>query len=395
MHWLIHLERKTVNRLNPEITRSKLRTISGVVERNKAFGFTGKLARLTGPEAACDAESGVESYLYRAVIRVESESVGDLTQAQFEHSLAALQKEVEKAGWDVVEGETEEPTTLSPEPRPQFIVPELTEAVLEEHFFGIYERDSHIRLIHDSVKAYCHSLELRKTNPGVKVSRGHVLLRGRPAGCKSTLFERFKRWYDSTPGGVERVLFIDAHTTSRAGLENFLLEKAEANSLPEVVVFEEVDKQHPDNLLSLLSVMASGYISKTNAKIGRRREAADILAWATCNDPDVIQNFRKGALWSRFPNRFFCPRPSKGLVRRILEDRVARLCGDPAWVDCVMAFAYDTVPKWTGRPLDDVRQIEALLDGRERLMTGDYQRDVLEILRAEMGEKKDDSEAGL
>jgi hypothetical protein len=59
-------------------------------------------------------------------------------------------------------------------PPPPFDPPPLTAEVLRTHFRGIYERDAHIRLIHDSVRAFARTL---------KLARGHVLLKGKPGGA--------------------------------------------------------------------------------------------------------------------------------------------------------------------------------------------------------------------
>lgn len=228
-------------------------------------------------------------------------------------------------------------------------------------------------------------------DPRVEVCRSHVLLKGKPAGCKTRLFERFKAWYEKD-SKAERVLFVDAHVMTEAGLENYLLDRAESGSLPEIIVLEEIEKQPPDNLLSLISVMGSGYISKMNARIGHRRELANVLVWATCNDEGIIRKFRAGVLWSRFVHKFHCTRPSQELMRRILLDQVSKMNGNPEWVDKAIEFAYGLYPKLNhGRPMDDPREIKGLLDGRDRLLDGTYQLDKLAVLKAEAAEAQVDS----
>jgi hypothetical protein len=126
--------------------------------------------------------------------------------------------------------------------------------------------------------------------------------------------------------------------------------------------------------------MASGYVMKTNARIGRSCATASCLIWATCNDEEALRKFRNGALWSRFPHRLHCRRPSPELLRRIVAERALALGLPVGCADLAFEFAQKTWPAETGAgPLDDPRQVLALLDGGERLLDGSYQADLLEI----------------
>jgi hypothetical protein len=65
--------------------------------------------------------------------------------------------------------------------------------------------------------------------------RDHVLLYGPPGGCKSTLFEKLKAFYER--GEVldrvgERVGFIDMTAATKAGLESWILNQAEGGTPP-------------------------------------------------------------------------------------------------------------------------------------------------------------------
>jgi hypothetical protein len=50
------------------------------------------------------------------------------------------------------------------------------------------------------------------------------------------------------------------------------------------LLIEELEKQNEKVLLPLISVMGSGYLVKTNARIGRRVEQTQVVCWGTCND---------------------------------------------------------------------------------------------------------------
>src|SRR5262249_37974628 len=150
-------------------------------------------------------------------------------ERQFQHVLGVLTRCAESEGWAVLpDGPAvakAEPTLadLVRPPRPPFVVPALTEEVLATHFRGIYERDHHIRIIHDSALAYAASLRAAQSEPSVEIARSHVLLKGRPAAAKTMLFERFKALYERHHRDVygrddEVVSFLDLHTATKAGV---------------------------------------------------------------------------------------------------------------------------------------------------------------------------------
>jgi hypothetical protein len=78
---------------------------------------------------------------------------------------------------------------------------------------------------------------------------------------------------------------------------------------------------------------------------------------------------------------------------RILLDTVESVGGNPEWAERAMEFAYETLPAVAGRAMEDPREIKALLDGRDRLLDGSYQRDLLNIFRAEAGERRSDRQS--
>ena len=401
MRWDVVLERLSQKKLNPEVTRKKLRRIALAAERNKSHGFRARVGKMGEPEQVMDEQSRQEVYRYLARVRLEKPVVRnpEAARVQFEHVLGVLTRCAGGEGWKVVdgrpvtgEGGAETPFFWRPkERRPEFVVPALTPEVMTHFFEGVYERDEHIRVIHAAVENYVATLAAWKEDNSVEVARGHVLLKGKPAGCKTTVLERLKKWYETACPGAERMTFVDAQTATRAGLENWLLDRAEQGELADIVVFEELEKQQPlDTLLPLVSVMGSGYIAKLNAFVGQRKQLANVLVFATCNDEGAIRCWRNGAIWSRFAKKLHCPRPSKELMGRILLDTVTRVGGDPAWAERALEFAYEVIPRVVGHPMEDPREIKGLLDGQDRLLDGSYQRDLLTILQAERDEVRGD-----
>jgi hypothetical protein len=117
---------------------------------------------------------------------------------------------------------------------------------------------------------------------------------------------------------------------TKAGLEDWLLLRAEEGSLPEIIVLEELEKQGEGVLLPLISVMGSGYLAKTNARVGRRVEKMPILVFGTCNNEKRLREFHDGALWSRFTHKLPWRRPGRELMKEILIREVAQRGGSAA-----------------------------------------------------------------
>lgn len=324
------------------------------------------LTSIYNPEFFIDGPKhlGESGYQYDLTIKINRNKEAPnfaIGQAQDDNCRRNLGSSLEKLGWI-------SSANIEFKPREKFKISNLDFS----KFNGIYQREPHIRIIHDTINSYIAS--------GTK-KRSHTLLWGEPASCKTTLFERFKILYDDD---IERVYFIDGPTLTKAGFENWLIDKSQSDSLPEIIVIEEIEKQPLNNLNCLLSVMQSGYISKTNAKIGSVKEEIKSLIWATSNDIDSLKKFRNGALLSRFTHCIYCKKPDKSLIELILKNEVIRLNGNQSWVDKVMELCYNEIPKVTKQPFsNDIRTVLGHLDGRDRLIDGSYQKDVIEILKGQ------------
>jgi hypothetical protein len=392
MRWEVLLQRESKNRLNDDAVRRKLKHIAAVAERNQTLYFPSRPGVVSEPVLVMNDATNEELWRYEAKIVLKKDLVRkpETAERQYKHLLRLIEMRAAHAGWKVVGDATQQGKDISLSPperkRTPFVVPELTDEVVKTYFADIYDRHCHIRLIHKATTRYFKSLRQHQADPSVEIARPHVLLKGKPAGCKTRIFWRFKQWYEHG-GEQERVAFLDAHSMTKAGLENWLLDKADDGILPEILCLEEIDKQDPANLLALTSVMGSGYFSKTNARIGHRRAITNLLVWASCNDEQTIRKFKNGFLWSRFAHKWHCVRPDRERMRQILLDKVAQSGGNPAWVDAVLEFAYDTVSRELGIVMDDPREMDGLLDGEDALLDGSYQRDLLDVLHAEAQEK--------
>ena len=359
----ISLERTSVNRLNSSITKKNLRKFLRSIQRRRSLQFNIALSKLLEPLLENN------KYKYNIKLRLISQTDDkEETEKNLVRILEIIKRNTYIKDWNIIpEFDINTNINSSNEGRSPFIVPELTPDVYQSYFNDIYEREAHIRLIHDSIQMFARTQGQR---------RSHILLYGKPASCKTTLFERFKIWYEQN-SSVERVVFIDGPTLTKAGFENWILEKSGEGDLPEILVIEEVEKQNMDNLLALLSVMQSGYLMKTNARIGRKQVNVHTLIWATCNDSELLKAFRKGSLWSRFTHRWECSRPSPNLMRKILEREVNSINGNKDWIDKALQIAYDE-EKLLDDP-EDPRSVIGLLDGQDRLLTGEYLEDLRKI----------------
>jgi hypothetical protein len=77
--------------------------------------------------------------------------------------------------------------------------------------------------------------------------------------------------------------------------------------------------------------------------------------------------------------------PDRDTLYQILLDKVRKIPGgNPLWADKAL-FLADEMAKLTGDEMDAMtpRKVISYLAGRDRLLTGEYQRDWLHVVQAE------------
>lgn len=219
-------------------------------------------------------------------------------------------------------------------------------------FAHLFDREPQVRLLLDALAAAAASNWQ---------ARNHCLLWGRPGCGKTEILLAVERML-----GPAAVVKLDATMTSKAGAENLLLE---LEVVPPVLLVEELEKCDPANLPWLLGVLDQrGEVIKTNARIGNVRKEARCLCLATVNDLGRLRAVFSGALASRFQHQIYCPRPGREVLRQILLREVRSRGGKEAWVEPALELCL-------AEGTDDPRRAIALLDGRDRLLTGEYQAD--------------------
>ncbi len=370
-HMDLVVERYSTNKL-AKVDEQRKEIASAANNHSSCPDVVGKASKMTGPVEEVD-DKGVIRQRYTFTVRLEKKKFK--TEASALKALEAGRKFVtrmaESRGW-AMKGEVadvkEQQANL--DSKPAFTLPALTPDVMKKYFRGIKERDAHIRLMYASIYNY-------KSTCGE--DRNHTLLYGDPASAKSSLIKCFKNWFEED--GVERITMINATTLSKAGLENWLLEKARIKMLPEILWINELEKGNPDDFLCLLTIMdQQGEIQRLNSRIGKQQEAAKVLIWADCNDEQKIRNWNKEALWSRFNKRWACVRPSRDVMLEILIDNINErkqkgYPSHPGWAKAALDYAYDVMK------CDDPREILGLLDGGDKLLDGSYFKD-MELVKA-------------
>lgn len=357
---------RVVKRRHEDALRSQLKTLRRVAEGGASNSVDVRMSKLGKPEEVPDG------FLFRASMKISKHS----PRSSESRIASLLEKAVERVKskatmlyWQVVDDKVEPtPRVEIPgvnAPLPEFSAPPLTEENMQKYFGKIYERDSHIYRIHSTVCSYIQSGKQR---------RNAILLHGEPAAAKTVLIGAFKRFYEDFNGG-EQVKVFDATTATKSGIERELVEAAAERRLSPILVFEEIDKHDMSKLLSLLSVMdARATLTRLNARVGHIEAKIDSLIWATCNNDSIVQEWQRGALWSRFSHRLYCQRPSIEVLRQILYDKVSEIRGGKKeWADAVIEF----LVKHDDPSRPDPRYANALLDGGEMLLNGSYQKMIL------------------
>jgi hypothetical protein len=232
------------------------------------------------------------------------------------------------------------------------------------HFDRIYDREHQINIIHSAVIA------AKKSD---FTNRFHCVLHGPPGCGKSDILLSVGNMLGNENDAYMK---FDATSTTEAGASRILLE---ADYIPPVLIVEEIEKTDEKSLRWMLGILDQrAEIRRTNFRIGNRARNVKMLCLATVNDMDLFRRAMSGALSSRFAHEIYCPRPSREVMRLILEREVKKVKGKMKWIDPTLKFCYDE-QGW-----DDPRKVIPIcLCGRESLMDGSYQKSILETRREE------------
>jgi hypothetical protein len=233
-----------------------------------------------------------------------------------------------------------------------------------EYFKRIFGRNAQIRTVLSSIKSFMESDGQR---------RNHLLLYGLPACAKTQILTSVADLL-----GQDAVLRLDATSTTPAAIYRIYFEEFKDIEPPPFVILEEAEKTLESSLLIWLGALDErGELRKIKHREMKSREVK-LLCLATVNDKEQFDKLmggtisKPGALSSRFVHQLMCPRPDRNVLRRILLRDIFRFGGSNDWVDPALELA-DVVGT------NDPRQVLGFLDGGRRLLTGEYQRDILNI----------------
>jgi hypothetical protein len=370
------LERSSINKLNLAKMKKQLRQVKKDVDANSALGVTSKIKGRLTPKINT-GEGGKQNYCYS--VQLIASADGDRAEEALDLIERIASKNAALQKWNLV-GETDavQAARNDSKARPPFMLRGMTDEIIRSEFADIINRDAHLRTVHRSTEMFVKS--------GGKM-RSHTIMYGEPGAAKTSMFLRLKDFYEKD-SDVERVKVLDSTTLSKAGLENWILDRADDGTLPEIILFEEIEKYDMNVLLPLGSVMdGRGVLTKVNARVNRRANT-NMLVWMTCNDEDFVKRWHRGFLWSRCANKIECVRPSRQEMEDlILPRKVEDIGGNLQWIKPACDFAYSVLKT------DDPREVMSCLDGQDALLDGTYQADRLKIIELVNLKKKRTPEA--
>jgi energy-coupling factor transporter ATP-binding protein EcfA2 len=229
------------------------------------------------------------------------------------------------------------------------------------NFDHIYDREAQILLTHSAIEAAIKT-DLKK--------RFNCVLYGPPGCGKSQILLSIGKMLGKEG---EAYLKFDATSTTEAGAQRLLLE---SDWIPPVLIVEEIEKANENSLRWLLGLCDDrGEVRKTNYRIGHNAKEVKMLVLATVNNMTLFDNLLAGALSSRFPNKIYCERPNRDVMKQILEREVKSVEGNESWIEPTLNFCMDELG-WN----DPRKLIPVCLQGRDRLLDGSYQAAIRKIL---------------
>ena len=236
--------------------------------------------------------------------------------------------------------------------------------ILRNQFSGIFDREPQIRTALSAIKGFLESDGKR---------RNHVLLYGLPACAKTQILIRIREIL-----GDSAVLRLDATSTTSAGIYKLFFEDLDGVPAPPFVFIEEIEKTNEEALRVWLGALDDrGELRKLNFKQARVKHV-QVLCMATANDKTIFDKLmggtekKPGALSSRFVNQLPCQRPDRKILKLILERDIDKYGGHLDWIEPALDLAEKL-------GTNDPRRVLSFLDGGERLITQDYQKDQLEM----------------
>lgn len=239
-------------------------------------------------------------------------------------------------------------------------------------FQGIFGRNAQIRCVLSSVKSFLETDGAR---------RSHCLLFGRPGCGKTNILSSVIDLL-----GDDSTVRLDGTSLTAPGLYKIYFDELKDIPEPPFVLLEEAEKTTEEALRVWLGVLDDrGELRKINARQMSARKMK-VLCMATANDKSIFDRVMggsasggAGALSSRFVTQLNCPRPDSKILEMILRRDIDAYGGEESWIKPVIELAQEL-------KTDDPRKVLSFLSGGSRLISGDFQRDLIAIKREESAE---------
>jgi hypothetical protein len=363
MKQVVEFSKKSVNTIGEESIHLQLEKIinHSLGRTLEKQGFSGKIVN-TEHEPNEKGHDYKAKVIFRKMVLRQRDNAEEVFMKQWVDVLYRMVPYARGLGWEIELGSSSDAikAQLANIEKPQEFNIKLPEEI-ESHFSHIYDRNPQIRIIYNAIQAAYES------NFTV---RHHCLLYGAPACAKSDTLLAFENMI-----GAENFVRLDATSTTKAGAENLILS---LNPVPPFIIIEEIEKCNLVNLPWLLGVLDQrAEIIKTTARTGGAlRKSARCLCFGTVNNLQEFKNMMSGALASRFQHKIYFPRPTREVLRKILEREVERIQGKKEWIDPALDYCINV------EKTNDPRRVISVLDGKDRLLTGEYQKDLQAIRQA-------------
>lgn len=408
--FVVSLERKNDKRGNPEIIEKQVDAISRRAVAGARRSWSVADTEIDIPKKMRDGQ-----WVYTARLVIERRARGKPTSAQLNDQMTDIVEVMKKTGtrwrWEVVKATPTDwslevpaaPTDGSPT-KPdgkdfnvndivdfdrvltfeEIDIPEVlmygSDSEIESHpaFVGIYGRAAQIRLMAGAMRTMI-------ATKGKK--RNHATLHGKPGCAKSKIFEAWQ-----TVIGKGGYMGINANSATKAGLESIFLERLyELGAVPPFFFIEEIEKTKEEILTFWLSILDErAQVQKTIHRVFRQMKA-EILCFATANDKLLFDKMmggrpgHPGAISSRMRG-IYVPRPNWNEMKRILLRDIELYYpdGKEKWADACIDIAQQV-------GTNDPRIILSYLDGRDRLLSGEYEQDIISVHEREKHDDDEDS----
>ena len=396
----IRLNRKNTKRVGNDVLRRQLTNIARRVGSGERSKWSAKIGQISEPQESDGLwETSAKLRLVRggrtvSVERLEQEKqkIGSvLQQACTSSSLGGYPWEVKEISTDWAAPAT--PVNVPPKNEADFnvnsvvnfdralrldeitipsVLVEGTDDEIENYpaFQCVFGRSAHIRIMASSIRTMIATNGMR---------RNHTLLWGLPGCAKSTLFRCFQK---VLPLGS--FLNINANSATKAGIEAIFLKRLHETGTPPFLFIEEIEKTLEAILTVWLSIMDDrAEVRKITFTTADQVETR-VLCFATANDKELFDRLMggrpgyPGAISSRFSKSLCVPRPTSSEMRRILLRDIAMYGGKPEWSDKCIELAEHL-------QVTDPRTVLSFLDGGDRLLTGDYQKDIITVHKQGLG----------